>query len=181
MSSLAGSSSPLFQENWAWVDKRLEELYYGYGLAQDNIDDYVEAGLLDERCAWVDADLQSLYDAEFNYRTPCPAPLSWVLYKEYPKQYCLEEGYEEGYEEGGYKSRAESDISDHSAEVEAALQMLNLEISLPTGINAITYPNSYLYAVADEIDDEFESCSSISHCSDASEMIFEIDDGYNSF
>jgi hypothetical protein len=158
MSSICGSNMPmesgvdtLLKENWNWVDKRLEELYYGYGLTSDNYDDYIDAGLLVEMGAWVDEKLQSQFDVEFEDKILCPASMSWVLYKETPKQYCLE---------------AEPDISNHSSDEECALNMIDVESFPPHPID-----NSYLYAVADEVSsmlsdlEEFENCSPISACS----------------
>lgn len=47
-------------EHSAWVDKLLEEKYYGYGRNSDNIDDYINAELLVENYAWVDARLAEM-------------------------------------------------------------------------------------------------------------------------
>lgn len=106
MSSICGSNismesgdNALLKENWDWVDKRLEELYHGYALTSDNYDEYIDAGLLVERGAWVDEKLQRQFDVEIKDIILCPASMSWVLYDETPKQYCLE---------------AEPDISNHS-------------------------------------------------------------------
>lgn len=47
-------------EHSAWVDKLLEEKYYGYGRNSDNIDDYINAELLVENYAWVDDRLAEM-------------------------------------------------------------------------------------------------------------------------
>ena len=155
MSSICGSNIPIesgVKENWDWVDNRLEELYYEYAITSDNCDDYIEVGLLVERGAWVDEKLQSQFDSEFKDIVLCTASMNWVLYNETPEQYCLEK---DEYS----RSRAESDISDHSAEVERVLERIN---------------SSYLSAVADEVFsvtssyEEFENCSPISGCSEMS-------------
>jgi hypothetical protein len=168
----------MYQENSAWVDQRLEELYHGYGLTAENCDDYIEAGLLIERWDWVDNKLQNQYNAEFEDMPPCLAPLSWVLYKNYESQYCLEE--EE--ETMSQRSRAESDISDYSAEVERAIR----RIDLPQGMYPVNY--IYLYALADEVssldgvsslEEDFEDCSPISHYSEITSLDYDF--GYDSF
>ena len=172
--------SDLLKENWAWVDQRLEELYHGYGLTEENSDDYIEAGLLSESFAWVDEELQRQVNAEFEDRVPCPAPISWVLYKNYDSQHCLED-------EGVLaRRRAESDISDHSDEVDRVLKRLDIQSPLPKGMYPIDY--SYLYSVADEVtsvEQDFDECSSITNCSESSSVIFEFEDncdvGYDSF
>ena len=50
-----------YTENYAWVDERLNELYYGYALTDENIDEFEEMGLLNENYAWVDERLNELY------------------------------------------------------------------------------------------------------------------------
>lgn len=167
--------SSMYQENSAWVDQRLEELYYGYGLTAENCDDYIDAGLLIERWDWVDNKLQNQYNAEFEDRIARPAPLSWVLYKNYETQYCLEEE-----ETMSQRSRAESDISDHSAEVERAIRGLDLSQDLSQGMYPVDY--IYLYALADEVaslDEDFEDCSPISGCSEITSLDYDF--GYDSF
>ena len=42
-----------YTENYAWVDKKLRELYYG--------DDFKDMCLLNENYAWVDERLRELY------------------------------------------------------------------------------------------------------------------------
>ena len=54
----------LFKENWGWVDERLRELYYGYGLNDETFDEYQGAGLLKENWAWVDERLSEKYELE---------------------------------------------------------------------------------------------------------------------
>lgn len=164
-------TSELLQENSAWVDQRLEELYHGYGLTAENCDDYIDAGLLAERSAWVDAELQTQCDSEFDDTHDqyilCPAGMSWVLYKNYDTQHCLEEER---------RSRAESDISDHSDEVEQALKRVD------TGM----FTNEYLhiYAVADEVSSasSLEAKTNFDYYSETSNDWFVEDDGgYDSF
>ena len=50
-----------YTENYAWVDERLRELYYGYALTDENIDEFEEMVLLNENYAWVDERLRELY------------------------------------------------------------------------------------------------------------------------
>lgn len=160
MSSIFGSNTPmesgvntLLKENWSWVDQRLDELYYEYSITSDNCDDYIEAGLLVERGAWVDEKLQRQFDIENKDIILCPASMSWVLYKETPKQYCLE---------------ADPDISNHSDDEECVLNMIAINSLLPPD----PIDNSYLYAVADEVSsvvseaEGFENCSPITACSE---------------
>ena len=44
-------------ENYAWVDKHLEEMYHGYALTFYNYDEYDSVGLLNENWSWVDKKL----------------------------------------------------------------------------------------------------------------------------
>ena len=178
----------IYEEKWAWVDQRLAEMFYSYGLTEDNVDDYIDAGLLGKSGDWIDEQLLSQYKGEFEDRLPCPAPLKWVLYKNYESQYCLEEE-----ESTSSRSRAESDISDHSAEVERVLRTLDLQSllqedlqrPLEQGMYPINY--SHLYAVADEavsVEETFGSCSPISNYSDTTELDMDdecYDFGYDSF
>ena len=61
-------------ENYDWVDRRLEELYYGYALTAQNCDEYDEAGLLTENYAWVD----HLLEMSNSFVPLCPVPVTWV-------------------------------------------------------------------------------------------------------
>ena len=89
-----------FSENYAWVDRRLEELYYGYALTADNCDEFQDAGLLREKWAWVDDLLRVKYSDKYDDKyyddeeigvLLCPPPLSWVDYRERYEQIPLEE------------------------------------------------------------------------------------------
>ena len=174
-----------FEENWAWVDQRLEELYHCCSVTSDNCYDYIDAGLLIERWDRINNEMQPQYSSEFEDRLPCPAPICWVLYKNLDSQHCLEE------EER--RSRAESDISDHSDEVERALKRLDCQSPLPTGMFHIDFDYSHMYAVADEAesvsssleaDNWFVDCSTIDHCSETSSSVMEWfveANGYDSF
>ena len=174
-----------YEEKWAWVDQRLEEMYHSYGVTENNFDDYIDAGLLG---SWIDDKLQSQYNDQFDDRLPCPAPLHWVLYRDYESQYSLEEEASRSS-----RSRAESDISDHSAEVERVLRTLDLQSllqedvqrPLEQGMYPIDY--SHLYAVADEavsVEESFGSFSPISNCSETTALDMDdecYDFGYDSF
>lgn len=105
MSSIANSNN-LLEENYSWVDKRLQELYHGYALTMDNWEEFYDADLLTENWAWVDAALEKQCSTDF---LPCPAPLSWVRYRSFERQHSIEK-----------RDRAESDIFDYSEEVERA-------------------------------------------------------------
>ena len=165
-----------YQEKWAWVDQRLEELYYGYGITSENWLDYMEAGLLTEMGSSVDKRLEMQYNMEFEDRIPCPAPICWVLYKDYDKQRCLEE------EDDSPRSRAESDISDHSDKVERVLKRLEVQSPLPQGI-----VKTHIYAFADEMESLVSSNSEMEWNTDGSQssLLMEFDDtdmdGYDSF
>lgn len=105
MSSIANSNN-LLEENYSWVDKRLQELYHGYALTMDNWEEFYDADLLTENWAWVDAALEKQCSSDF---LPCPAPLSWVRYRSFERQHSIEQ-----------RDRAELDIFDYSEEVERA-------------------------------------------------------------
>lgn len=159
-----------YEENYAWVDQRLQEMFHNYGMTEDNFDDYIESGLLKETSSWMDEKLQSQYDIEFINTVPCPAPIQWVLYKNYDSQHCLEEEAP-----SLSKSRVETDIPDHSAEVERILKRTDCQLQV---LQCMT-PINYLSAIADEadsVDETFGSCSSISNWS--CRIDFDVDDVY---
>jgi hypothetical protein len=108
----------LTEENWAWVDKRLEELYYGYALTVRNADEYASVGLLTERWSWVDRGLEIRYNNEEDLRILCPAPIDWINDTEKSDKNVV-------LEEHRNRSRAESDISDHSDIVERVLNKIS--------------------------------------------------------
>lgn len=131
MSTMASvtNSNNLLEENYSSVDSRLEELYHGYALTMDNWEEFYDAGLLKENWAWVDAELEK--QCLIPDYLPCPAPISWVSYRSYDNQ-CILEPVQ--------RSRAESDILDHSDIIERAINI------------------QYNYCIASA--DEFESVSS---------------------
>ena len=49
-------------EEYAWVDKLLEEKYYLYALTEENIYDFIEAGLLNEYYTNIDNKMESYCD-----------------------------------------------------------------------------------------------------------------------
>lgn len=49
-------------EEYAWVDKLLEEKYNLYALTEENIDDFIEAGLLNEYYTNIDNKMESYWD-----------------------------------------------------------------------------------------------------------------------
>jgi hypothetical protein len=55
------TSTENFSENYSWADERLQELYNHYSITPENIEDFMEAGLLNERWAYVDERLEELY------------------------------------------------------------------------------------------------------------------------
>ncbi len=72
----------LFKENWGWVDERLRELYYGYGLNEETFDEYLVEGFLKENWAWVDERLSEKYDLKHVEDLPLSqCPLTWMDYR----------------------------------------------------------------------------------------------------
>ena len=108
------SKQSYLRECWSWVDKQLEELYYGYALTVENSDEYMAVGLLTENWAWVDNKLEAMCRAK-DLRILCPAPISWVYYRDDDTTVPLEEKH---------RRRAESDISDYSDEVDRVMSRL---------------------------------------------------------
>lgn len=56
----AGLPVSLLTENYAWVDERLEDMYYRYALTVENFDEFKEAGLLKDTWAGVEVLLEGL-------------------------------------------------------------------------------------------------------------------------
>ena len=76
------------KENWAWVDKRLRELYYGYGLNDATFNEEQDDNLLNDNYDWVDEKLSDQYEDLFTsasivledeYLTQCPS--IWMNYE----------------------------------------------------------------------------------------------------
>ena len=95
-----GLTHPLLKENYDWVDNLLKEKYYLYGLTEQNINDYEDSGLLNEKWAWVDKRLEDIYkfeesieNNEVNILPLRLTPITWVNYKSYNEDKSLEEEY----------------------------------------------------------------------------------------
>ena len=117
-------SESLLNEKWSWVDHRLEELYYGYALTIENSDEYSAAGLLTEKWSWVVYDLENQYNDEDELRILCPAPINWVNSEK------INTINDNNILEQYNRSRAESDISDHSETVDRVINKLSCESPL---------------------------------------------------
>jgi len=50
----------LLVENYAWVDERINQMYYNYALTYSNYDEYESAGFLKEKWDWVDKKLNQI-------------------------------------------------------------------------------------------------------------------------
>ena len=105
------------KENWAWVDRRLEELYYEYALTVENADEYASLGLLTEKWSWVDSGLEMRYNQD-DLRILCPTPIDWINDAEKSHN-------NDVLEEHKNRSRAESDISDYSDTVERVINSIS--------------------------------------------------------
>lgn len=68
----------LLQENYAWVDERLAEMYHIYALTDENYDEYEEAGVIKEHWDWVDKRLNEMCDISEHSILLSPTPLSWT-------------------------------------------------------------------------------------------------------
>lgn len=154
-----GLTHPLLVENYAWVDERLREMYYGYALTASNCDEYDAAGLLTEKWAWVDNRLKEMCTVSDWDILPysCPAPLTWANYRAGANLECLEE---EERLSGHKRSRSESDISDYEDEAHRAVKRLRCQSPLPTGkyINEL-FDNKI---VLGNYDEEYELATEVS-------------------
>lgn len=111
---------PLFEENYAWVDKRLNELYNIYALTSNNVDEFESNGLLTENYDWVDARLEELCQCE--ERGPLMlAPVTWYNYRTNADLHSIE---------SPTRPRSEGDVSDYEEEVKAAIHKLTIQIPL---------------------------------------------------
>ena len=131
----------LMQENYAWVDKRLEEMYYGYALTTANCDEYEAAGLLKENYDWVDQRLEEMccITDRNMIRVSCRAPLTWANYRSDAKLESIED--KERSIIGRKRKRSESDISDYEVEAGRAIKRLRCQLPIHSG-KYITIPNS---------------------------------------
>ena len=128
-------------ENYAWVDERLREKFYGYALSYDNVDEFLEAGLLGEPSAWVDCALEQMCNpSDDDHPLPRPAPLSWVDYRSGAPSFLLEDSDESLI--GHKRQCSESDISDYEVEAGRVIKRLRCQSPIPTG-KSIHYDESF--------------------------------------
>ncbi len=77
-------------EEYAWVDKLLEEKYNLYALTEENIDDFIDAGLLVERYSDMDKKLEesttvSNYSSVSNISNPFCSIEVEQIFNSFPK------------------------------------------------------------------------------------------------
>lgn len=99
----------LVLENYAWVDKRLQEMTYNYALTAENCFEFDELGLLNENWSWVDTKLEEL----------CQVPLPDEPEKSENDDYSLASTVSYN------RRRAESDISEYESEISSVLTRLS--------------------------------------------------------
>lgn len=151
----------LMQENYAWVDRRLEELYYGYALTSANCDEYEAAGILTENYAWVDQRLEEMCSINNKYDIPlCNAAIPWANYRSSANLECIDD--EEESFIGRKRRRSESDISDYEDEADRAIQRLSCQSPIPKGEYVIIPNYDEEVAVVSEVStlvDEYSHCA----------------------
>ena len=96
----SGISMPTLAENYAWVDERLRELYYGYALSATNCDEFESAGLLKENWAHIDLKLEEMC-------APARSELTFTYFRE-----------EEESLTGRKRKRSETDLQSVEEEAE---------------------------------------------------------------
>lgn len=96
----SGITMPSLAENFAWVDERLRELYYGYALSATNCDEFEAAGLLKENWAHIDLKLEEMC-------APASSDLTFTYYRE-----------EEESLTGRKRKRSETDFQNEEEEAE---------------------------------------------------------------
>ena len=122
----------LLDENYAWVDERLREMYYGYALTDSNCDEYEKAGLLNENFAWVDTELEKMCEIKDIDCRPMPAPAPWANYRSGAKLDCLEEEDEEDEEDEDRllekkHTRYEFEISEYDEEIKKNIKVYDYD------------------------------------------------------
>lgn len=127
------NADSLMQENYDWVDKRLDEMYNGYALTSANCDEYEAADLLNENYAWVDERLAEMCAMSIRdkVRFSCRLPISWSNYRNGPKLECIEDGEKSSI--GRKRNRSEFDISDYEVEVGRAIKRLRCQSPIHSG------------------------------------------------
>jgi hypothetical protein len=145
MNGPPGITHPLLVENFAWVDERLREMYYGYALTSSNCDEYEAAGLLKENWAWVDSRLEEMCNPpEETYFPLCPLPITWGYYRNGANMECIEEDSDSVESYIGYKrKRSESDISDYDVEAGRAIKRLRCQSPIPLGKYLFQFSNPF--------------------------------------
>jgi hypothetical protein len=112
-----------FEEQYAWVDELLNNKYNNYALTSNNIDDFMEAGLLGERWAWVDQRLTELYST---FQTD-EIQESNLLTRKWSTQQFEIIKTEQNDLSGIKRKRSESDISDYDEEISSVIKRLSIE------------------------------------------------------
>ena len=125
MNGPPGLVHPLLVENYAWIDKRLREMYHSYALTASNCDEYEVAGLLSENYAWVDKSLADKYKISDEDFLPCPLPL-WLMPRNGREQTSVESYISHK------RKRSESDISDYEAEAGRVIKRMRCQTPIPT-------------------------------------------------
>jgi hypothetical protein len=161
-----GIIHPFLVENYAWVDLRLRELYYGYALSSDNCDEYQDAGLLKEKWDWVDKRLSE--NSIQTGKIMCPCHMTWANYHSKATHFYLE------------------DIDN--------LDDYRLECQSPTPQNkylfiSLASPNNREYDYCEDANSvrslDLESlspqCSECDYESDISTLLDEFDDEWSNF
>jgi len=143
-----GLVHPLLKENYDWVDQLLCEKYYGYALTTENIDEYLEAGLLTEYYAWVDQKLEEMcaYDEE-KCSLLMMAPVNWANYRGDAKLECIEE-------ENNDNLLFQSPFQKFYFHVVSEDEEYCDSCSVTVALSEITYEENY-----SQISDEYESDS----------------------
>lgn len=161
-----GLTHPLLVENYAWVDQRLREKYYGYALTSANIDEFESADLLTENYDWVDRRLEELCAPKPTRYCPLAlTPITWLDYRRKADFELLEDPYQKFV--GIKRKRYESDISDYEVDVDRVIKRLYCQSPIPKGKLYVNIPH-----IISENEDE-DNCDSDMVSVDLSDITYE--------
>jgi hypothetical protein len=120
-----GITHPILKENYAWVDERLREMYYGYALTSDNYDEFKYNGLLKENYDWVDRKLEEMCKQD-EVNNHLFQSLNWCNYKSEAQTDCIKD--KQSVESSiGKKRKSPIDMSDSEEEEQRVFKRLRIQ------------------------------------------------------
>jgi hypothetical protein len=120
-----GITHPILKENYAWVDERLREMYYGYALTSDNYDEFKYNDLLKENYDWVDRKLEEMCKQD-EVDNQVFQSLNWCNYKSEAHADCIKDKQSDE-SSIGKKRKSPIDMSESEEEEQRVFKRLRIQ------------------------------------------------------